>query len=106
MIAQNAHGLGAARVRGGTPVILPNTADPVVEARAVGATCGPLRVWALYVPNGRTLDNSHYGYKLAWLDALREAVAEELTTSPYVICGDFNIAPTDADVWDPSVFVG
>ena len=80
---------------------------PAVEARAVGATCGPLRIWSLYVPNGRSLDSPHYSYKLEWLAALRDALAGEVAAgSPFVATGDFNIAPTDADVWDPSVFVG
>jgi exodeoxyribonuclease III len=84
-----------------TPVV------PVVEARAVGATCGPLRLWSVYVPNGRTPDSPHYVYKLAWLGALRQALQPELADGgPFVITGDFNIAPTDADVWDPSRFIG
>jgi exodeoxyribonuclease-3 len=79
----------------------------MVEARAVGATCGGLRIWSVYVPNGRALDSPHYPYKLEWLAALRDAVERELDSgSPFVVTGDFNIAPTDADVWDPSAFVG
>lgn len=77
------------------------------EARAVGATCGRLRVWSLYVPNGRTVDDPHYAYKLEWLRKLRDAVADELRTADaYALLGDFNVARTDADVWDPKVFVG
>ncbi len=79
---------------------------PVVEPRAVGAMCGPLRVWSLYVPNGRAVDSPHYRYKLQWLAALRVALAAEVAAGPFVAMGDFNIAPTDADVWDPSVFAG
>jgi exodeoxyribonuclease-3 len=61
----------------------------------------------VYVPNGRTVDSEHYGYKLAWLAALREALATELTAHPkLVVCGDFNVAPADSDVWDPAAFVG
>ena len=82
-------------------------APPMLESRAVGATCGPLRVWSLYVPNGRSLDSPHYRYKLDWLAALTGALAPEATGgSPFVVVGDFNIAPTDRDVWDPSAFVG
>ncbi|HEY8472359.1 MAG TPA: exodeoxyribonuclease III [Natronosporangium sp.] len=82
-------------------------AEPVVEARAIGATCGPLRVWSVYVPNGRAPDSPHYAYKLAWLAALREALAPEVAAGgPFLVMGDFNIAPTDADVWDPQAFVG
>ncbi|GGO66926.1 exodeoxyribonuclease III [Nonomuraea cavernae] len=77
------------------------------EARAIGATCGGLRVWSLYAPNGRTVDSPHYRYKLAWFAAFREALESELATgSPLVACGDYNVAPTDADVWDPAQFAG
>ena len=79
---------------------------PVVEARAVGATCGGLRLWSLYVPNGRSVGHAHYAYKLQWLAALREAIAPEVAAGPFVVTGDFNIAPTDDDVWDPKDFVG
>ena len=80
---------------------------PVVEARAVGATCGPLRVWSVYVPNGRVPGSDHYVYKLEWLAALRTELAAELAADrPFLVTGDFNVAPTDTDVWDPSVFVG
>jgi exodeoxyribonuclease-3 len=83
------------------------SAGPVVEARAVGATCGGVRLWSLYVPNGRSLDSPHYPYKLAWLGALRAAVeAEAAAATPFALLGDFNIAPTDDDVWDPKDFVG
>ncbi len=79
---------------------------PEPEARAVSATCDGVRVWSVYVPNGRTPDSPHYMYKLEWLAALREALAGELATGqPLVICGDFNVAPTDADVFDPAAFV-
>ena len=76
------------------------------EARAVGADCGGLRVWSLYAPNGRTPDSAHYAYKLDWYAALRTALADELKHRPQLVaCGDFNVAPTDDDVWDPAVFV-
>jgi exodeoxyribonuclease-3 len=79
--------------------------DGVVEPRAVAATCGGVRVWSLYVPNGRTIDDPHYSYKLAWLAALRDTAMGELARpEPLVILGDFNIAPTDADVWDIEKF--
>jgi exodeoxyribonuclease III len=79
----------------------------VVEARAMGATCGGLRVWSVYVPNGRTPASPHFHYKLTWLAALRDALAPELAAhKDVVVAGDFNVAPTDADVWDPSAFVG
>jgi exodeoxyribonuclease-3 len=77
------------------------------EARAVAANCGGIRVWSLYAPNGRTPGSAHYAYKLEWFAALRTALAAELSREPALVaCGDFNVAPTDDDVWDPSVFVG
>ncbi|MBA3524003.1 MAG: exodeoxyribonuclease III [Geodermatophilaceae bacterium] len=77
------------------------------EARAITATCGPLRVTSVYVPNGRTPEDPHYAYKLAWLAALTGAVGIDVTGErPYVVCGDFNVAPTDDDVFDPAAFVG
>jgi exodeoxyribonuclease-3 len=80
----------------------PGFPDP--EARAVSATCGGLRVWSVYVPNGRTPDSDHYRYKLAWLDALTTAVRDG--PDDVVVCGDVNIAPADADVFDPAAYVG
>ncbi len=77
---------------------------PRPEARAVSATCGGIRVYSVYVPNGRAPDSEHYRYKLAWLAALREMVGAGPDAS--VVCGDMNIAPTDADVFDPDAYIG
>lgn len=82
----------------------PGFPDP--EARAASATCAGVRFTSVYVPNGRTPDDPHYAYKLAWLAALRDALAGEIAAGPVVLTGDFNVAPTDADVWDRSVFAG
>ncbi|MFI6637968.1 exodeoxyribonuclease III [Streptomyces sp. NPDC050504] len=77
------------------------------EPRAVSATCGPVRVWSVYVPNGREVDHEHYAYKLRWFEALKAAVAEDSAGArPFAVLGDFNVAPTDEDVWDPALFVG
>ncbi|TQS41300.1 exodeoxyribonuclease III [Cryptosporangium phraense] len=81
----------------------PGFPDP--EPRAIGATCGGVRIWSVYVPNGREPSNPHYLYKLEWLKALRATVAAELGHGSFVVTGDFNVAPTDRDVWDPAVFV-
>jgi exodeoxyribonuclease-3 len=78
-----------------------------VEPRAVGATCGGVRLWSVYVPNGREPTNDHYAYKLAWLAALQRLVVAELAADPdrpFAVVGDFNVAPTDDDVWDISLF--
>jgi exodeoxyribonuclease-3 len=83
--------------------------EGVVEPRAIGVSCAGVRLWSLYVPNGRKAGSPHYAYKLAFLDALREHAAQEveaLSDGPLGLLGDFNVAPTDADVWDPAAFDG
>lgn len=83
--------------------------DAKAEARALAATCGGVRVWSLYVPNGRTLADPHYQYKLEWLAALRNTAESWLhkdPQAPIALVGDWNIAPTDEDVWDIAVFDG
>lgn len=83
--------------------------DAKAEARALAATCGGVRVWSLYVPNGRTLADPHYQYKLEWLAALRNTAESWLhddPQAPIALVGDWNIAPMDDDVWDISVFDG
>ncbi|MGW4209693.1 exodeoxyribonuclease III [Lentzea sp. NPDC004789] len=77
---------------------------PHVEARAVAATCGGVRVHSLYVPNGREPESDHYKYKLEWLAALRDVL--EAGPADALVCGDINIAPTDADVFDPEAYIG
>jgi len=77
---------------------------PHPEARAVSARCDGIRVHSVYVPNGREPDSEHYRYKLAWLAALRELVAADAENA--LVCGDMNIAPTDADVFDPQAYAG
>ena len=77
---------------------------PEAEARAISATCAGLRVHSLYVPNGRVPDSDHYRYKLEWLAALRESVAGG--AEALALCGDMNIAPADADVFDPAAYLG
>ena len=77
---------------------------PHPEARAVSATCGGIRVVSVYVPNGREPDSPHYDYKLAWLGALGEMVGAGAEAT--IVCGDMNIAPTDADVFDPDAYIG
>ncbi len=77
-----------------------------VEARFIGATCGALRVYSCYVPNGRSLDNDHYQYKLKWLADLAHHLGARALDQRVVVGGDFNVAPSDLDCYDPSVFVG
>jgi exodeoxyribonuclease-3 len=82
----------------------PGWGDPAEsEARAIGATCGGVRLWSLYVPNGRKVDDPHYVYKLDWLARLREAAGEWLSEDTALV-GDWNIAPLDEDVFDMAQF--
>jgi exodeoxyribonuclease III len=83
--------------------------DQPLEARAMGATVDGVRVWSLYVPNGRAIGDPHYAYKLDWLSALAQHTSDELTANPdlaLALVGDFNIAPRDADNGDPTVVAG
>ncbi len=83
----------------------PGFPDP--EARALAVTWNDLRIWSLYVPNGRTPEDPHYDYKLRWLAALRVALEGERDAGRrLVVCGDFNVAPNDNDVWDMAAFEG
>jgi exodeoxyribonuclease-3 len=94
----------AADVRSGKAPV-----EAAAEARALGATCDGVRVWSLYVPNGRTVDSPHYGYKLEWLAALRNAAHAWLADDPQAqiaLTGDWNIAPTDDDVWSVEFYRG
>jgi len=81
--------------------------DPDSDTRIITARCAGMVVSSVYVPNGRSLDDDHYRYKLAWMEKLRQHL--DIVTGPeerVAVCGDFNIAPDDRDVWDPSAFVG
>jgi exodeoxyribonuclease-3 len=84
--------------------------DPDADARLVSATCGGVRVSSVYVPNGRAVGHEHFAYKLAWLARLRAHVDAESRGSggerPVAVCGDFNVAPADIDVWNPAAFEG
>ncbi len=81
--------------------------DADQDARLVSATCGGVRISSVYVPNGRALGSDHYAYKLSWLDRLcRHLDATCDVDAPLAVCGDFNVAPEDRDVWDPARFVG
>ena len=80
-------------------------ADP--DARVVWATCGGVRVASCYVPNGRSLDDDHYQYKLAWFDRLLQHLRANCDPAePVAVLGDFNVAPEDRDVWDIKAFEG
>jgi exodeoxyribonuclease-3 len=83
---------------------------PDAEARLVTATCGGVRISSVYVPNGRVVGSDHFRYKLAWLARLRAHVEADVVPGaaarPRAVCGDFNVAPDDIDLWDPAAYVG
>ena len=87
----------------GMPGFGKDGAPAEAESRALGATCGGVRLWSLYVPNGRKPDDPHYVYKLDWLARLREAARGWLDDQTALV-GDWNVCPTDADVFDPAQF--
>ncbi|QWE15813.1 exodeoxyribonuclease III [Polynucleobacter sp. AP-Nino-20-G2] len=67
----------------------------------------PMRLVSAYFPNGQSLDSDKFVYKLGWLKALQDWLKEELTqNNRLALLGDFNIAPTDADVHDPAKWIG
>jgi len=81
--------------------------DETVEARLCSATCNGVRVVSLYVPNGRAVGSEHYEYKLRWLAEVGAWIADRHTPDDLlVVCGDYNIAPDDRDVWDAKAVHG
>ena len=91
------------------PAATPDVGDdePLAEARMVSAICGGVRVVSLYAPNGRAVDTPFYRAKLAWFERLRRWLGDECDPGePLVLGGDFNVAPADADVWDPAACHG
>ena len=96
----------------GEPLRPPKTEDvsddePLAEARMITAACGGVRVVSIYAPNGRAVDSPFYRAKLAWYARLTRWLAEASDPAgALVIGGDFNVAPSDADVWDPAACHG
>ena len=76
--------------------------EPLAEARMIAATCAGVRVVSVYAPNGRMVGTPFYAAKLVWYGYLARWLEKATSpTDPLVIGGDFNVAPADADVWDP-----
>lgn len=81
--------------------------SPDPDARLLWATCGGVRIASVYVPNGREVGHDHFHYKLAWLGRLRAHLdAHHDPSEALAVCGDWNIAPDDRDVWSPAAFEG
>jgi exodeoxyribonuclease-3 len=81
--------------------------EPDPDARVIWATCNGVRIASVYVPNGREVGHEQYENKLRWLARLRRHLDASCVPDEHiVVCGDFNIAPEDRDVYDPRSFVG
>jgi exodeoxyribonuclease-3 len=82
-------------------------ADQAAERRLISATCNGVRVMSVYVPNGRAIGSEHFQAKLEFLHELRQHLDATCDpTGAALLCGDFNVAPEDIDVFDPAYFVG
>ncbi|MFM8246251.1 MAG: exodeoxyribonuclease III [Burkholderiaceae bacterium] len=77
------------------------------QQRIISATIEGMRVVCAYIPNGQAVGSDKYDYKLRWLDALTRWLADEINANPSLaLLGDYNIAPGDADVYDPVAWTG
>jgi len=87
--------------------VRPSLCDEIVDpqARVISATIEGVRVYSIYAPNGQAVDSPAYEYKLNWYRRLRNCLAREKNVD-LVVCGDFNIAPEDVDVYDPALWRG
>jgi len=81
--------------------------DEVVDpqARVIAATINNVRVFSIYAPNGQAVGSPAYEYKLHWYRRLRDCIAKE-PAADLIVCGDFNVAPEDIDVYDPKLWRG
>jgi len=87
--------------------VRPSLSDEVVDpqARVIAATIGDVRVFSIYAPNGQAVGSPAYQYKLHWYRRLRDCITKE-KSADLVVCGDFNVAPEDIDVYDPDLWRG
>ncbi len=78
--------------------------DP--QARVIAATIAGVRVYSIYAPNGQAVGSPAYDYKMKWYGRLRNCLQRETRREPLLVCGDFNVAPKDEDVYDPALWRG
>jgi exodeoxyribonuclease-3 len=78
--------------------------DP--QARVLAATIGSVRVYSIYAPNGQAVGSPAYEYKMKWYGRLRRCLEKERGDAALLVCGDFNVAPKDEDVYDPDLWRG
>ena len=91
--------VGLAEVRRGFP---DDPQAPFDEPRLLSSTCGGIRLWSVYVPNGRKRADPHWYFKLDWLARMRDEVAAEVAAGvPTIVAGDVNVQRADIDVYDP-----
>lgn len=77
------------------------------QARVIATTVGGVRVFSVYAPNGQAIGSPAYDYKLKWYARLENCLRRQCASkSSFVVCGDFNVAPTDEDVHDPALWRG
>jgi len=84
------------------PALCDEEEDP--QARVIAATIGELRIYSIYAPNGQAVGSPAYDYKMKWYDRLRNCLQREGPDRPLVVCGDFNVAPKDEDIYDPDLW--
>jgi len=95
--------LAKTKLREVRPSLCDEAVDP--QARVIAATVGQLRVFSIYAPNGQAVGSAAYEYKLHWYRRLRDCVAKE-RPADLIMCGDFNVAPENRDVYDPELWRG
>jgi exodeoxyribonuclease III len=95
--------LAKTELRDVRPTLCDEAVDP--QARVIAATVGDVRVFSIYAPNGQAVGSPAYEYKLRWYRRLRDCVAKE-RSAHLAVCGDFNVAPADIDVYDPDLWRG
>jgi exodeoxyribonuclease-3 len=95
--------LAKIELRDARPSLCDEVVDP--QARVIAVTIDHLRVFSIYAPNGQAVGSPAYEYKLHWYHRLRECIAKE-KSADVVVCGDFNVAPEDIDVYDPDLWRG
>lgn len=77
------------------------------QARVIAATVNGVRVFSIYAPNGQAVGSPAFDYKLEWSERLRACLARtQENFDDIAVCGDFNVAPQDRDVHDPSLWRG
>jgi exodeoxyribonuclease-3 len=95
--------LSRTELRDVRPSLCDEIADP--QARVIAATTESVRVFSIYAPNGQAVGSPAYEYKLQWYGRLRACISKE-HLADLIVCGDFNVAPEDIDVYDPQLWRG